>query len=111
MNFEILKLGIVPTSVRPDELCVNGMSFSRRQSPFANSALVVGVTPEDLGFGVHTHDPLVGVAWQRDMERCAAVMGVLCFALFSACFDVIFHFPSLHMIRWWCLGRTSPAGH
>ena len=31
---------IMCTSVLPDELCVNGMSFSRRQSKWANSALV-----------------------------------------------------------------------
>ena len=39
---------LVPTSVRPDELCVNGMSFSMRQSQWANSALVVGVSPDDM---------------------------------------------------------------
>jgi uncharacterized FAD-dependent dehydrogenase len=38
----------VPTSVNPDELCLNGMSFSQRQSQWANSALVVSVTPEDI---------------------------------------------------------------
>ena len=38
----------MPTSVRADELCVNGMSFSKRQSQWANSALVVSVSPEDM---------------------------------------------------------------
>ncbi|KAJ1422150.1 hypothetical protein B484DRAFT_332452, partial [Ochromonadaceae sp. CCMP2298] len=39
---------IVPTSVNPDELCINGMSFSKRQSRWANSALVVNINPEDM---------------------------------------------------------------
>jgi uncharacterized FAD-dependent dehydrogenase len=53
------------------------MSFSRRDSIWANSALVVTVAPDDpildpykKEFGV-----LVGVAFQRDMEGRAAIMG------------------------------------
>lgn len=38
---------VVPTSVDGAELCVNGMSFSRRNSRWANSALVVGVSAAD----------------------------------------------------------------
>ena len=38
---------IVPTSVSDDEVCVNGMSFSKRGSKWANSALVVTVDPGD----------------------------------------------------------------
>ena len=41
---------LVPTSVNAEELCINGMSFSRRQSQWANSALVVNVNPEDTHF-------------------------------------------------------------
>eukprot|EP01032_Pedospumella_encystans_P021757 gene21757-24673_t len=41
---------IVPTSVNAEELCINGMSFSRRQSQWANSALVVNVNPEYTHF-------------------------------------------------------------
>jgi len=65
---------IVPTSVDPNELCVNGMSFSQRQSPFANAALVVSVEPEDVGIFSSKDDPLLGVAWQQEMERKAAIM-------------------------------------
>lgn len=67
---------IVPTAVKTDmsELCLNGMSFSKRQSEWANSALVVAVRPEDMeelgGTG-----PLRGVLWQEEMERRAATMG------------------------------------
>jgi uncharacterized FAD-dependent dehydrogenase len=38
---------IVPASTNPDEVCVNGMSFSRRDSFWANSALVVTVSEDD----------------------------------------------------------------
>jgi len=41
---------LVPTSVNAEELCINGMSFSRRQSQWANSALVVNINPEDTHF-------------------------------------------------------------
>ena len=55
------------------------MSFSKRQSQWANSALVVSVTPDDYlkeaGLGLVASDPLRGVAWQRAVERRAADMG------------------------------------
>jgi uncharacterized FAD-dependent dehydrogenase len=39
---------IVPASTGPSRLVVNGMSLSRRDSPFANSGVVVAIEPEDL---------------------------------------------------------------
>ena len=39
---------VVPASTGPDRVVVNGMSLSRRDSPFANSGVVVAVEPEDL---------------------------------------------------------------
>ncbi|GHP09658.1 hypothetical protein PPROV_000839300 [Pycnococcus provasolii] len=66
---------VVPTSVREDELCVNGMSFSRRGSPWANSALVCEVTPEDWAPFEGKHGALAGVALQKDAERRAAALG------------------------------------
>ncbi|MGE9268749.1 MAG: NAD(P)/FAD-dependent oxidoreductase [Verrucomicrobiales bacterium] len=39
---------IVPAATENDELVVNGMSLSRRDSPFANSGMVVHIEPEDL---------------------------------------------------------------
>jgi uncharacterized FAD-dependent dehydrogenase len=47
------------------------MSLSRRDSPFANSGLVVSVELEDLKSG----DPLAGVALQRALEQAAAIAG------------------------------------
>ena len=68
---------IVLASTEPDEVCVNGMSFSRRDSVWANSALVVTVEPDDeiLDPYREEHGVLAGVAFQRDMERKAAIMG------------------------------------
>ncbi len=67
---------IVPTSTNPAELCVNGMSFSKRASPFANSGLVVPVTPADYApFGKPGREALSGIAFQIAIERAAAVAG------------------------------------
>ena len=66
---------IVPTSVNMDELCLNGMSFSKRQSKWANSALVVSITPEDYARETGDTGPLRGVTWQRQVEQKAALMG------------------------------------
>jgi uncharacterized FAD-dependent dehydrogenase len=68
---------IVPASTDPEEACVNGMSFSRRDSMWANSALVVTVDPDDsiLDSYRKEHGVLAGIAFQRDMERRAAVLG------------------------------------
>jgi uncharacterized FAD-dependent dehydrogenase len=68
---------IVPASTDPDEVCVNGMSFSRRDSMWANSALVVTVAPDDSILDSYRKEKgvLAGIAFQRDMERRAAVLG------------------------------------
>jgi uncharacterized FAD-dependent dehydrogenase len=65
---------IVPASTSAGELVVNGMSLRRRDSPFANSGLVVGVEPRDweaLGLS----GPLGGVELQRRIERAAFEAG------------------------------------
>jgi uncharacterized FAD-dependent dehydrogenase len=49
----------------------NGMSGQMRNSPFANSALVVNVTAEDFG----GDGPLAGVRFQRHWERQAFIAG------------------------------------
>jgi len=65
---------IVPAATQNDEVVVNGMSLSRRDSPFANSGLVVTVEPEDTvkfgKFGV-----LAGVAYQKQLEQAAKLHG------------------------------------
>ena len=62
---------IVPAATEPDGVVVNGMSLSRRDSPFANSGLVVAVELADLP----GDDPLRGVALQRRLEQAAARAG------------------------------------
>jgi uncharacterized FAD-dependent dehydrogenase len=68
---------IVPSSTDPNEICVNGMSFSRRDSLWANSALVVTIAANDTILDPYRdeHGVLAGVAFQRDMEHRAAAMG------------------------------------
>eukprot|EP00980_Cylindrotheca_fusiformis_P006909 scaffold1442_cov128-Cylindrotheca_fusiformis.AAC.30 len=68
---------IVPSSTDPNEICVNGMSFSKRDSVWANSALVVTVAPDDpiLEPYREEHGVMAGLAFQRDMERRASIMG------------------------------------
>jgi uncharacterized FAD-dependent dehydrogenase len=61
---------IVPAMTEPGEIVVNGMSLARRDSPFANSGLVMSVEPEDViraGFA----GPLGGIELQRALERAA----------------------------------------
>jgi uncharacterized protein len=65
---------IVPAMTDAEHLVVNGMSLSKRDSPFANSGLVVSVEPHEiaaLGFS----GPLAGVKLQRVLERAAQVAG------------------------------------
>ncbi|PRW58781.1 proton phosphate symporter [Chlorella sorokiniana] len=66
---------IVPTSTSEEELCINGMSFSRRDSKWANSALVVTVQPADWEHLLPEHGPLAGMALQQEFEREAARRG------------------------------------
>jgi len=68
---------IVPSSTEAEELCINGMSFSLRDSKWANSALVVTVDANDTileGYR-ETHGPLAGLEFQREMERRAFAFG------------------------------------
>jgi uncharacterized FAD-dependent dehydrogenase len=51
------------------------MSFSKRQSQWANSALVVGVTPDDMEALYPGAGPMRGVLFQEAMERKAAQYG------------------------------------
>ncbi|KAG7353750.1 FAD dependent oxidoreductase [Nitzschia inconspicua] len=68
---------IVLSSTDPSEVCVNGMSFSRRDSIWANSALVVTVSPDDdvLEEYKEKYGVMAGLAFQREMERRASKLG------------------------------------
>ena len=66
---------IVPAATENDEVVVNGMSLSRRDSPYANSGMVVSVDPEDtVGFDKE-HGILSGLAFQKSMEVLASKVG------------------------------------
>lgn len=60
---------IVPASTEPGLLVVNGMSLSKRNSPFANSGMVVTVEPEDLAAYTEKHGALGGIYYQEDLEK------------------------------------------
>jgi len=64
---------IVPAATAPGEIVVNGMSLSRRDSPFANSGVVTAVELEDLVAHFPGRDPLkdplMGVDFQREVEQ------------------------------------------
>jgi uncharacterized FAD-dependent dehydrogenase len=65
---------IVPTAVDEEHLCVNGMSFSQRQSQWANAALVVNVEPEDM-VDLAGDSILRGMLWQEIHEKKASILG------------------------------------
>lgn len=58
---------VVCAASEPGGVVVNGMSRYARDGENANSALLVGVGPEDFG----SDHPLAGVELQRHMERAA----------------------------------------
>ncbi len=62
---------VMPSVSEPGYFGTNGMSHSRRDTPFANSGLVVTVGPEDLP----TRHPLAGVHFQQRAERLAYLAG------------------------------------
>jgi uncharacterized protein len=65
---------IVPSATSREEVVVNGMSPSGRNSPYANSGIVVEIRPEDLqrysGAG-----ELAGLQFQREIEEAAWING------------------------------------
>jgi len=60
---------IVPSPTEAGHMTVNGMSNAKRGGRWANSGLVVQVTPDDLTrHGLHA-DPLMGIEFQRQLEH------------------------------------------
>jgi uncharacterized protein len=60
---------IVPAATEADGVVVNGMSLSKRDSPFANAGLVVEIRTDD--FGPAAAGVLAGVEFQRRIEQAA----------------------------------------
>lgn len=62
---------VIAASSEEYRLVTNGMSLYQRNSPYANSALVVGVTSEDIA----SPYPLAGIDFQRKWEEKAYQLG------------------------------------
>ena len=58
---------IVPAGSEAGSCVVNGMSASHRNSPYANSGMVVQINPEDIS----GKNPLRGLEFQEKLERLA----------------------------------------
>jgi uncharacterized protein len=59
---------IVPSATSQEEVVVNGMSPSGRNSPYANSGIVVEIGPEDL-LKYNSFGEMAGIEFQRELER------------------------------------------
>ncbi len=59
---------VVPAATAPGEIVVNGMSMSRRDSPFANSGMVVAVEPEDL-VAFEKYGVFAALEFQKSVEQ------------------------------------------
>lgn len=62
---------VIPCITEEGMLCVNGMSYSKRDGENTNSAIVVTVDQKDFG-SMH---PLAGIEYQRQLEHNAYVAG------------------------------------
>ncbi len=65
---------IIPASTSPNELVLNGMSVSKRNSPFANSGLVVSITESDFA-EFDQSGVFAGLEFQKKFERIAYEFG------------------------------------
>lgn len=59
---------IVPAATAPGEIVVNGMSLSKRNSPFANSGLVVEITKQEW-IKFEKYQPFAALMLQEDIEE------------------------------------------
>lgn len=62
---------VIAAASEQEGLVVNGMSYFARSGRNANSALLVGVTPDDFP----DRSPLGGMCWQKELEIAAYDLG------------------------------------
>jgi uncharacterized FAD-dependent dehydrogenase len=62
---------IVPAGSGTEEIVVNGMSASKRNSPFANSGMVVEIRPEDIPEEFKEYGVIAGLKFQQYVENLA----------------------------------------
>lgn len=67
---------IVPSATEQNQVVVNGMSNSRRNSPFANAGIVTEIKGDDTNAFSHL-GPLAGLAYQEQVEQQMLVGGML----------------------------------
>jgi uncharacterized FAD-dependent dehydrogenase len=65
---------IIPSATSQEEIVVNGMSPSRRNSPFANSGIVVEIRTGDLQ-AYSRYGEMAGLYYQQELEREAWING------------------------------------
>lgn len=65
---------IVPSATASDEVVVNGMSNAMRNSPYANSGIVVTINQDELT-KYQKHGVFAGLEFQKDLEHMAHIAG------------------------------------
>ncbi|MCU0461473.1 MAG: FAD-binding protein [Bacteroidales bacterium] len=65
---------IVPSATSQEEVVVNGMSPSERNSPYANSGMVVEIRPDDY-VKYSSHGVTAGLEFQKELENSAWANG------------------------------------
>jgi uncharacterized FAD-dependent dehydrogenase len=65
---------IVPSATSQEEIVVNGMSPSGRNSPYANSGIVTEITVEDVR-DYSKYGIMAGIEYQKKLERDAWING------------------------------------
>ncbi len=67
---------VVNASSEEGRICVNGMSEFKRDSGYANSAVIAAITPDDFRQDdVSKEHPLAGMYYQRNIEKAAFERG------------------------------------
>lgn len=61
---------MVPSATKPEEVVINGMSPSGRNSPYANSGIVTEIREEDIP-SEYGREPLAGMFYQESLEKLA----------------------------------------
>lgn len=65
---------IIPSATQEGELVVNGMSVSKRDSPFANAGFVVEINQNSVK-DIDTEECFKGLEFQKQVERAAFLAG------------------------------------
>ena len=64
---------IIPAMTGTEEIVVNGMSSSKRDSAFANAGMVVEIQPEDIPAAFHRYGAFAGLKYRQHIEHAAFI--------------------------------------